>query len=105
MRSHFTQDNGDHVFNPNTEGVTDEGHILSVTHCPICNEEEEAERAAEECDACGCLSDEHDARNPYGASVQVTCMGCEDCGEDGDNERYSALAEKRSDRWYGINQD
>jgi len=39
-RSHYTKDNGDHVFNPNTEGVTDEGHILLPIHCPLCNKTE-----------------------------------------------------------------
>jgi len=43
MRSHYdTTRNGEtfHVFNPNTEGVTDEGHILRPYSCPLCQEEE-----------------------------------------------------------------
>jgi hypothetical protein len=51
MRSHYdTTLNGEsfHVFNPNTEGVTDEGHILLVAYCPLCQEEEaELDRQSE----------------------------------------------------------
>jgi len=48
MRSHYTRNNGDHVFNPNTEGVTDESHILLVAYCPLCQEEEaELDRQSE----------------------------------------------------------
>ena len=94
MRSHYDVTmfgESFHAFNPNTEGVTDEGHYLKPSSCPICTEEEEAETAAIECNACGCIMDAHDARNPYGASVQVTCTFCEDCGEAGDPERLEAL--------------
>jgi len=91
IRSHYTNNNGDHVFISDIAFAMMSGHILSVTHCPICNEEEEAERAAVECDACGCIMDAHDARNPYGATVQVTCTFCEDCTVEGDSERLEAL--------------
>ena len=115
-RSHFTTtlNTGEtiHVFNPNTSDAIDERHILSPIHdiCPLCqkypeplsfNEEaerEEAERAAEECDACGCIMDAHDKIDAYGSRLQVTCDanlgGCNDCGEAGDAERHEALGEK-----------
>ena len=63
-RSHYTKTlNGEtfHVFNPNTEGVTDEGHILSPIHCPLCNEE-----PLKECRACGISMDAHDKIDSYG---------------------------------------
>lgn len=69
MRSHYDRTifgESFHVFNPNTEGVTDEGHYLSVDHCPLCQEGE-----AEVAHVCEYLP----TNNGFATLV------CVDCGE------------------------
>jgi len=39
IRSHYTNNNGDHVFISDIAFAMMSGHILSVDHCPLCQGE------------------------------------------------------------------